>query len=192
MAQLPPLPDITFDNFRIGGRACGFSIPAVGVGSDLGIPTANTQVKQDRSRYHGHLAAPVSRTQSLALRDSARSPPTLYPTRTRYRPRAPTACTYSTLFTGFSRSVSRVPGADPRTSTPPTAPRSVRMTVQPVGPFRARDMSHLASREHRSDHSWSAWWSCYVPPADRRTHRLHAATNTATIAAACVRRIATF
>src|SRR6185369_3398071 len=34
---------------------------------------------------------------------------------------------------GLSRSVSRVPGAAPRTSTPATAPSSVRITVQPVG-----------------------------------------------------------
>src|SRR5437773_121300 len=34
---------------------------------------------------------------------------------------------------GFKRSVSRVPGAPPRTSTPAVAPASARMTVHPVG-----------------------------------------------------------
>src|ERR1022692_1094708 len=34
---------------------------------------------------------------------------------------------------GLSRSVSREPGAAPRTSTPATAPRSKMTTVQPVG-----------------------------------------------------------
>src|SRR5262245_32153608 len=43
------------------------------------------------------------------------------------------ACTLSTVLIGFRRSVSRVPGAEPRTSTPATAPVSYRTTVQPVG-----------------------------------------------------------
>ena len=34
---------------------------------------------------------------------------------------------------GFSKSVSRVPGAEPRTSTPAMAPFSASTTVQPVG-----------------------------------------------------------
>ena len=37
------------------------------------------------------------------------------------------------MFIGSSKSVSRVPGAAPRTSTPPTAPLSTSTTVQPVG-----------------------------------------------------------
>lgn len=48
-------------------------------------------------------------------------------------PASITACTFSTMLTGLSRSVSRVPGAAPRTSTPPVAPASAMMTVQPVG-----------------------------------------------------------
>ena len=43
------------------------------------------------------------------------------------------ACTCSTAFSGESNSVSRVPGAAPRTSTPATAPSEVSTTVQPVG-----------------------------------------------------------
>src|SRR6185295_13749769 len=43
------------------------------------------------------------------------------------------ALTFCTWFTGLRRSVSRVPGAPPRTSTLATAPASVRITVQPVG-----------------------------------------------------------
>src|SRR6185369_15645542 len=39
----------------------------------------------------------------------------------------------STILTGLSRSVSRVAGAAPRTSTPAVAPDSIRTTVQPVG-----------------------------------------------------------
>ena len=47
-------------------------------------------------------------------------------------PLSRTACTSLTRAVGRSRSVSRVPGAEPRTSTPPTAPSSQMTTVQPV------------------------------------------------------------
>ena len=40
---------------------------------------------------------------------------------------------HGTVFVGFKRSVSRVPGADPRTSTPAVAPVPNNNTVQPVG-----------------------------------------------------------
>ncbi len=48
-------------------------------------------------------------------------------------PESTIACTCWTVLTGSSRSVSRVPGAPPRTSTPATAPFGATMTVQPVG-----------------------------------------------------------
>ena len=48
-------------------------------------------------------------------------------------PASTIALTRSTVFTGFSRSVSRVPGAEPRTSTLATAAGSTRTTVHPVG-----------------------------------------------------------
>ena len=45
------------------------------------------------------------------------------------------ALTLSTMLSGLSRSVSRVPGAPPRCETPPGTPSpSTRMTVQPVVP----------------------------------------------------------
>ena len=57
---------------------------------------------------------------------------------------------------GRRRSVSRVPGAPPRTSTPPTAPFSQRTTVQPVAarrsvqcPTRMPGTSVMASRSGR-------------------------------------------
>ena len=43
------------------------------------------------------------------------------------------ALTICTLFTGLSTSVSRVPGAPPRTSTPPVVSSFTMMAVQPVG-----------------------------------------------------------
>ena len=48
-------------------------------------------------------------------------------------PASEIALTIWTLFTGFSRSVSRVPGAPPRTSTPPVVPSLKRIAVHPVG-----------------------------------------------------------
>jgi hypothetical protein len=48
-------------------------------------------------------------------------------------PASTIALTLSTMLSGFSRSVSRVPGAPPRCDTPPTTSPSARMTVQPVG-----------------------------------------------------------
>src|SRR5438874_3111416 len=56
---------------------------------------------------------------------AASSPKALPPVRTM-------AWTSSTMCNGCSRSVSRVAGAPPRTSTPPTAGVSQRITVQPV------------------------------------------------------------
>ena len=43
-----------------------------------------------------------------------------------------TAWTSSTIFLGFNKSVSRVAGPPPRTSTPATAPSFEMMTVHPV------------------------------------------------------------
>ena len=48
------------------------------------------------------------------------------------------ASTSLTMFTGASRSVSRVPGPPPRTSTPPTVPRGGTTTVVPVSQPRPR------------------------------------------------------
>src|SRR5271168_3295478 len=48
-------------------------------------------------------------------------------------PESTIAWTCCTILMGLSRSVSRVPGAEPRTSTPAVAPASHRMTVHPVG-----------------------------------------------------------
>ena len=48
-------------------------------------------------------------------------------------PESKTACTWGTELWGASTSVSRVPGAAPRTSTPPTVPSGQITTVQPVG-----------------------------------------------------------
>src|SRR5688500_20332641 len=72
------------------------------------------------------------------------------------------AWTRSTRFRGSSRSVSRVPGPPPRTSTPPTAPSGgARTTVVPVSqpsstrsvwPTRIPATSVIASCTRQPDH----------------------------------------
>ncbi len=47
-------------------------------------------------------------------------------------PASTTACTASIMFSGRNRSVSRVAGPPPRTSTPHTAPSGATTTVHPV------------------------------------------------------------
>ncbi len=69
----------------------------------------------------------MPRSSSQRITPPAASRPKALP------PASRTACTFSTAFTGASSSVSRVPGAAPRTSTPQTAPPSASTTVQPVG-----------------------------------------------------------
>ena len=84
-------------------------------------------------------------SRCCALRDSAPTPcaasrPKALP------PESTIALTLSTMLSGSSRSVSRVPGAPPRCETPPTAPSpSTRTTVQPVG------------------RSVSVWWPTLMP-----------------------------
>ena len=70
---------------------------------------------------------PIFRSSRYRMTPDAASRPNALP------PASTMAWTWSTRLRGFSRSVSRVPGAEPRTSTPATAPPSARTTVQPVG-----------------------------------------------------------
>ena len=70
---------------------------------------------------------PTPRSSSQRTAPVAASSPHALP------PASMMACTLSTRLEGWSKSVSRVPGAAPRTSTPATAPSRVMMTVQPVG-----------------------------------------------------------
>jgi hypothetical protein len=75
----------------------------------------------------GPTRTPMPRSSSQRITPPAASSPKALP------PASSTACTFSTAFSGDSSSVSRVPGAAPRTSTPATAPAGVSTTVQPVG-----------------------------------------------------------
>ena len=73
------------------------------------------------------------------------------------------AWTSLTSAVGRSRSVSRVPGAPPRTSQPPTAPDSQRTTVQPVAestsvwcPTRMPSTSVMEPAVNRPSGAWEA------------------------------------
>ena len=69
---------------------------------------------------------PTSRSARNRITPDAASNPNALP------PPITTPCTCSTRFPGRSRSVSRVPGAPPRTSTPATHGRAGSTTVHPV------------------------------------------------------------
>ena len=92
----------------------------------------DAQVEQDRRRDDRHLHVARRRSRCPSPRGSA-SRPSRRRGRTPSRPESTIAWTCSTVLTGSRRSVSRVPGAPPRTSTPQTAPASASTTVQPVG-----------------------------------------------------------
>ena len=74
----------------------------------------------------GPTGKPMPSRSSAAITPSAAASPYALP------PVSTTAFTCSTTFRGSSRSVSRVPGPPPRTSTPPTAPSPASTTVVPV------------------------------------------------------------
>ena len=74
---------------------------------------------------------PMPSSSSFFMTPPAASSPKALP------PVSTTPWTTSRLHTGFSASVSRVPGEPPRTSTPVTAPSGQRITVQPVPPSRS-------------------------------------------------------
>src|SRR5918992_1513401 len=101
-------------------------------GRTEGSPT--TTSKRTAAETRGMRAAPMSRPMPLSSRNrttpsTAASPKALPPVRSR-------AWVGRTAPTGPRRSVSRVPGEEPRTSTPTTAPSwpSKRTAVQPVAP----------------------------------------------------------
>ena len=75
----------------------------------------------------GPTCTPMPRDSSQRMTPPAASSPNALP------PASSTAWIFSTELSGDSSSVSRVPGAAPRTSTPATAPSSTSTTVQPVG-----------------------------------------------------------
>src|SRR5829696_5198686 len=106
------------------------SYPIAASGRTEGSPT--TTSKRTAAETRGMRATPMSRPTPFSSRkrttpSTAASPKALPPVRSR-------ACVGRTAPTGPRRSVSRVPGEEPRTSTPPTAPSwpSKRTAVQPV------------------------------------------------------------
>ena len=79
----------------------------------------------------GETRKPMPCSSSQATTPDAASNPKALP------PLNDTAKSWSTRRAGWSRSVSRVPGEPPRTSTPPTAPLRHITTVQPVALARS-------------------------------------------------------
>ena len=78
------------------------------------------------------LQGPVGTGKTLPRSSSQRMTPVAASSPKALPPVSSTACTRSTSPPGRSRSVSRVPGAPPRTSADATAPSGQRTTVQPV------------------------------------------------------------
>jgi hypothetical protein len=74
----------------------------------------------------GSITMPAPFSSSQRITPSAAARPKALP------PVSRIASIWRTVFIGSSRSVSRVPGPPPRTSTAATAPPGTRTTVQPV------------------------------------------------------------
>ena len=79
-----------------------------------------------RSCGSGPTGQPAPASYAAAATPSAADSPNALP------PASTTASTAETRLRGSSRSVSRVPGPPPRTSTPPTVPGGGTTTVTPV------------------------------------------------------------
>src|ERR1700734_2161759 len=104
------------------------SYPNSAVGRLLQPPTSRSKITAAGTigTTPPAIATPRSCSSSQRVTPSAADNPKALP------PAINTASTYRTLLAGSSRSVSRVPGAPPRTSTAPTVPGGVRTTVTPL------------------------------------------------------------
>ena len=101
---------------------------------------------------------PMPRSDSASITPQDASRPKALP------PDRMTACTSCTMFSGLRRSVSRVAGPPPRTSTPHTAPSGATITVQPV-PAAAS----WACAQRNAGMSANAAVSSMGPSSDRPT-----------------------
>ena len=100
------------------GRRLGGAVAAVGGRPDLRV-AADAEVEQDRGRHDRH-AATARTAQPMLCSSSQRTVPVAASRPNALPPASTTALTLSTMLSGSSRSVSRVPGAPPRCETPPT------------------------------------------------------------------------
>ena len=91
---------------------------------------SNRQLEQTMGTMVGPTGRPMPRRSSSRAAPEAASRPKAEP------PESITAWILSTVFSGFSRSVSRDAGAAPRTSTPAVAPCGATIAVQPVPAWR--------------------------------------------------------
>ncbi len=132
LATVAPVPAPTCPSRTSSLAASQAARPSVGPGRARGSP-----VPRSNSTAAGTIGTrtpesptsnPIPRSSSQPITPSAAARPKALP------PVRSTASTCSTSMPGRSRSVSRVPGAPPRTSPDPTVPGGQSTTVQPVRP----------------------------------------------------------
>ena len=125
----PTLPSATGPSVAASHAAAPSSGPGRAAGSPT--PRSNRIAAGTIGTRAGPASNPIPRESSHRATPSAAASPNALP------PVSTTAWTSSTRVPGRSASVSRVPGAPPRTSTDPTVPGGHRTTVQPVMPARS-------------------------------------------------------
>ena len=124
-APAPMLPSATGASSPLAPPDSRSRRPA---GSGRRRPTDRRAPRPARSaRARGRTRSRSGFSSRYRMTPDAESRPNALP------PERTIACAIWTRLTGLSRSVSRVAGAEPRTSTPAVAPASARITVQPVG-----------------------------------------------------------
>src|SRR5262249_55417666 len=131
LATVAPVPAPTFPSGTSPSAAASHAArPAAAPGLAFGSPTARSN--STAAGTIGTRATPVSKPMPASSRyattpSAAASPKALPPV-------SRIAFASCTSMPGRSRSVSRVPGAPPRTTPDPTVPGGGRTTVQPVMP----------------------------------------------------------
>ena len=133
--------DVAFRHRRFGRRASG-AIAAVRVRANLRVRRRTrdrTGSRPERSERRRR-CRPGSR---CSVRRATSSRRTRRRGRRRCRPTAMMALTIWTLLTGSSRSVSRVPGAPPRSSTLPVVPSLKRIDGASRRPLGEREVADL-------------------------------------------------
>ena len=124
----PTVPSATGSRGSASSAARTASAPAAMSGRTSADPNARSKMQLEHTigTRVGPTGRPMPRASSSRAAPLAASRPNAEP------PDSMTAWTTSTVFSGRSRSVSRLAGAPPRTSTPPVAPAGAMMAVHPV------------------------------------------------------------
>src|SRR5581483_7402218 len=133
LATVAPVPAPTLPSSTSSEAASQAAYPSLGPGRALGSPTprSNRTAAGTIGTTARPAGNPTPRSSRYRTTPSAAASPNALP------PVSRTAFTCSTSIPGRSRSVSRVPGAPPRTSPEPTVPGGASTTVHPVSPTRS-------------------------------------------------------